>query len=86
MQLQESWMPEVQNKEKAVLVVEGLDGKRSLSSVRSALSLIRGVEAVDVSLESGCATVSYDPERAHASQFPIAVQAVGFRAALRDTQ
>src|SRR5690606_19646055 len=44
------------------LSIGGMRGERCVSSVRSALSLIRGVQAVEVSLESGCATVYYDAE------------------------
>jgi Copper chaperone len=81
MRLLEAWMiRKGRNTEKAVIAIRGMQGQRCVSSARSALSLIRGVEAVEISLESGRATVSYDPERADASQFPVAVQAVGFQA------
>ena len=81
MRLLEAWMiRKGRNTEKAVIAIRGMQGQRCVSSARSALSLIRGVEAVEISLESGRATVSYDPERADASQFPVAVQAVGFHA------
>lgn len=64
----------------AVIAIKGMKSKRCESSVRSALSLIRGVKAVDVSLPDGRAIVRYDAEKAHPSQFPVAIQAVGFQA------
>jgi copper chaperone len=80
MRLLEAWMAKGQNIEKAVIAIRGMQGKRCVSSARSALSLIRGVEAVEISLESGRAIVSYDAEKANPAQFPVAVQAVGFQA------
>lgn len=68
--------------EAASLNIGGMNGGRCVSKVRSALSLIRGVQNVEISLESGCATVYYDAEKAHPSQFPVAIQAVGFEAEL----
>ncbi len=86
MRLLEAWMAKGRNTEKAVIAIRGMQGKRCVSSARSALSLIRGVEAVEISLESGRATVSYDAEKADPSQFPVAVQAVGFKAELLEQE
>lgn len=80
MQLQEAWMANRPSTEKAILAIRGMKSKRCISSARSALSLIRGVEKVEISAESGHAIVSYDAEKADPSQFPVAVQAVGFQA------
>lgn len=82
MRVLEAWMADDQVTDAANIAIRGLDGGRCVSSVRSALSLIRGVQTVEISLESGHATVYFDPEKAHPSQFPVAVQAVGFEAQL----
>lgn len=82
MQVLEAWLAEDRATGAACVAIRGMNGRRCESSVRSALSLIRGVKAVEISLEAGQATVYYDPEKAHPSQFPVAVQAVGFEAEL----
>lgn len=64
----------------AVMAIRGMVGQRCVSSVRSALTLIRGVNKVDISLETGRAAVSFDPSKAEVQQFKVAVKAVGFQA------
>lgn len=80
MRLQEDWMAGFKNKEKAIMRISGMCGTRCLSSAYSALSLIRGVETVEISLDTGLATVTYDPEKVNVNQFPVAIGAVGLQA------
>ncbi len=81
MKLPEQWMMDVTgSREEAVVLIRGMKGPRCRASAHSALSLIRGVASVEVSLEGGRATVLFDPRKADADQFRVALGAVGFQA------
>ena len=80
MRIQDSYAPVEQTSVDTVMAIRGMVGQRCVSSVRSALTLIRGVKKVDVSLETGRAAVSFDPSKAELQQLKVAVKAVGFQA------
>ena len=61
----------------ANLEINGMTGRASVNGVRSALSVIRGVAGVEVSLESGQANVCFDPHKAIPEQFKKAVWVMG---------
>lgn len=62
------------------LKVEGMDCEGCVKSVSRMLSGLPGVEKVDVSLEAGKATVSYDPAKSGLADFKRAVQRAGYTA------
>ena len=62
------------------LKVEGMDCQGCVKSVTRMLSGLPGVEKVDVSLEEGKATVSYDPARSGLADFKRAVERAGYTA------
>ncbi len=62
------------------LKVEGMDCQGCVKSVTRMLSGLPGVEKVDVSLEQGKASVSYDPAKAGVAQMKKAVERAGFKA------
>lgn len=81
MHLLEQWMKdEVAPRTAAVVAIRGMSDLRSQASARSALSLIGGVEAVQVSLETAQATIYFDPRKVDAKQFRVALRAVGLSA------
>ena len=61
----------------ANLEINGMTSPTSANGVRSALSAIRGVAGVEVSLESGQAKVCFDPHKAIPEQFKKAVWIMG---------
>ena len=61
----------------ANLEINGMTNPASANGVRSALSVIRGVAGVEVSLESGQANVCFDPNKAIPEQFKKAVWVMG---------
>ena len=61
----------------ANLEINGMTGRASVNGVRSALSVIRGVAGVEVSLESRQANVCFDPHKAIPEQFKKAVWVMG---------
>jgi copper chaperone CopZ len=74
---------EVQNpQQRALVAVRGMSSARCASSVASALKYIPGVEEVAVSLETGEASICFDPRKVESEQFRTAVRAVGFDAQL----
>jgi copper chaperone len=60
------------------LKVEGMDCQGCVKSVTRMLSGLPGVEKVDVSLEEGKATVSYDPAKSGLADFKRAVERAGY--------
>lgn len=62
------------------LKVEGMDCQGCVKSVTRMLSGVPGVEKVDVSLEQGKASVSYDPAKAGVAEMKKAVERAGFKA------
>jgi len=63
--------------EKIMLKITGMKCAGCVSAVEQALSAIAGVQAVDVSLEQTCATVTAD---AKVSDLIAAVESAGFKA------
>jgi copper chaperone CopZ len=85
MQLLEQWMKEeITPRSEAVIAIRGMQEPRSQASARSALSLIKGVDAVRVSMETGRATIYFDPRKVDAKQFRVALGAVGLSAEILD--
>jgi copper chaperone len=62
------------------LKVEGMDCQGCVKSVTRMLSGVPGVEKVDVSLEQGKASVTYDPAKSGPAEFKRAVERAGFKA------
>jgi len=61
----------------AILKISRMTAPCSVNGVRSALSVIRGVADVEVSLESGQANVRFDPHKVIPEQFKRAVWVMG---------
>ena len=61
----------------AHLTINGMSFDASARSVQSALSVIRGVSNVSVSITEKEATVRYDPRKVFPRQFETAVRVVG---------
>ena len=62
------------------LKVEGMDCDGCVKSVTRMLSGVAGVQKVDVSLEAGRATVTYDPGKAQVADMKRAVERAGYKA------
>ena len=62
------------------LKVEGMDCEGCVKSVTRMLSGVAGVQKVDVSLEAGRATVTYDPAKAQVADMKRAVERAGYKA------
>lgn len=67
----------------AVLVLSGMDNESAARSVHSALTLIRGVRTVQISVAQRQARVAFDAEAVQPWQLHRAVQAVGCSAMLQ---
>ena len=61
----------------AHLTINGMNFDASKRSVQSALSIIRGVSDVSVSIADKEATIRYDPHKVFLRQFETAVRVVG---------
>ena len=59
------------------LRIKGMHFDTSARSVQSALSIIRGVSEVSVSIAQREATIKYDPQKVLPKQFEMAVRVVG---------
>jgi copper chaperone CopZ len=59
------------------LEIKGMNRAASMNGVRSALSVIRGVTEVELSLERGQAIVRYNPDKVVPEQFKKAVWVMG---------
>lgn len=59
------------------LTINGMNFDASMRSVQSALSIIRGVFDVSVSIAGKEATIRYDPQKVLPRQFETAVRVVG---------
>jgi copper chaperone CopZ len=70
----------------AIVVVHGMKNARCASSVASALECISGVDEVNVSLETGEASVYFNPKKVATAQLRTAVRAVGFEAELLEDE
>jgi len=62
------------------LKVEGMDCQGCVKSVTRMLSGVAGVQTVDVSLEEGCARVTFDPAKSGLAEFKKAVERAGYKA------
>mgnify|MGYP001212012838 CR=1 FL=1 len=60
------------------LKIEGMSCEHCKKAVTDALKEIDGVEQVDVDLQAGKATVSFDPERATEQQMKEAIAEAGY--------
>ena len=61
------------------LDVKGMTCMGCVASVKRVLSPIAGVSQVDVVLETGKVSVSYDPTQAQPAQFKQAIQDAGYQ-------
>jgi copper chaperone len=64
--------------DKVTLKVTGMSCMGCVSSVRQALATKAGVTAVDVSLERGEVTVSYDPDHVSLPELRAAITEAGY--------
>lgn len=60
------------------IVVSGMSGGHCVGTVTQALRAVSGVSAVNVSLETGDATVQFDERMTSTDQLNAAVRAAGF--------
>mgnify|MGYP001578096304 CR=1 FL=1 len=65
----------------SVVKVQGMTCQGCVKSVTRVLQALPGVEAVEVSLERGEASLRYDPAQATIEQLRRAVEDAGFEAA-----
>lgn len=61
-----------------VLNISGMTCSGCTSSVKKVLMALPGVTEVDVSLEHGNASVTYDPAKSDSEEFKTAIVAAGF--------
>ena len=64
--------------ERTVIGIGGMSCQGGVKNVGGVLRDLPGVESVEVSLEAGQASISYDPAKVGAAQFKDAVEAAGF--------
>ena len=64
--------------ENIVLNIKGMTCMGCVKSVRNVLEPLAGVASVDIVLDKGQASISYDPARVSPDQFKTAVQDAGF--------
>lgn len=64
--------------ETKVLRIEGMSCQHCQKAVTDALKQVAGVESVDVNLDSGTATVRFDPSRASEEAMREAVAEAGY--------
>ena len=62
------------------LKVQGMDCEGCVKSVTRMLTGVAGVQKVDVSLQAGRATVTYDPATAKVADMKKAVERAGYKA------
>jgi len=70
----------------AHLRIKGMHFDTSARSVQSALSIIRGVSDVSVSIAEREATIRYDPQKVLPKQFETAVRVVGYEVERLDVE
>jgi copper chaperone len=61
-------------------IVKGMTCNMCVMHVTKALQGVDGVSDVEVSLEAGNATVTYDPQKADMTKFKAAVDEAGYEA------
>lgn len=64
--------------EKITLTVKGMTCMGCVKSVRNVLEPIPGVAGVDITLENGQVTISYDAAKTGQDQFTVAIQDAGY--------
>ena len=64
--------------EQIVIGVGGMSCQGCVKNISGVLLALPGVARVDVSLEAGQASISFDPEKVGAEQFSAAIEAAGF--------
>lgn len=64
--------------EKITLAVKGMTCMGCVKSVKNVLEPIPGVAGVDIVLENGQVTISFDPAKAGLDQFKTAIQDAGY--------
>lgn len=61
-----------------IMNINGMTCLGCVSSVKSVLEKITGVNGADVSLENGQVTIQYDAEKTNVNQFKEAIMEAGF--------
>lgn len=64
--------------ERTVIGIGGMSCQGCVKNVSGVLRDLPGVESVEVSLEAGQASISYDPGKIGIAQFKDAVETAGF--------
>jgi len=64
--------------EQIVIGIGGMRCQGCVKNVSGVLQTLPGVARVDVSLEAGQASISFDPEKVGAEQFRAAIEDAGF--------
>ena len=64
--------------EKITLTVKGMTCMGCVKSVKNVLEPIPGVAGVDITLENGQVTISYDAAKTSQDQFTVAIQDAGY--------
>ena len=67
---------------KVTIDIEGMTCNGCVNSVTTALNQIEGVQSAEVNLKPGCATVTFDDERADSKQMLEAISKLGYKATL----
>lgn len=64
--------------EKAILTVKGMTCMGCVKSVKNVLEPIPGVAGVDITLDNGQVSISFDPAKAGPDQFKTSIQDAGY--------
>ncbi len=64
--------------ETITLNIKGMTCMGCVRSVKNVLEPVSGVTSVDVSLEAGQATITFDPSKTNIAQFKTAIQDAGY--------
>ncbi len=63
-----------------IIRIEGLQGPACADKLNAALSAIKGVGSVSVSLDTGKATITFNPEQVSKQRLRVAVEDAGYQA------
>ena len=61
-----------------VIRIGGMSCQGCVKNVTGVLQALPGIDRVDVSLEAGQASITFEPEKAKVSQFKQAIEDAGF--------
>ncbi len=61
-----------------VIRIGGMSCQGCVKNVTGVLQALPGIDRVDVSLEAGQASITFEPEKANVSQFKQAIEDAGF--------